>query len=70
MRHLWDYEKLIKKKEKIKQGLMQNLLTGKVRLKGFDEKWYQFSFNQVFENVSTSGKKIQTSEYKKMEFIL
>ena len=49
---------------------MQNLLTGKVRLKGFDEKWYQFSFNQVFENVSTSGKKIQTSEYKKMEFIL
>lgn len=59
-----DYEKLIKKKEKIKQGLMQNLLTGKVRLKGLDEKWYQFGFNQVLENVSTSGKKIQTSEYK------
>ena len=59
-----DYEKLIKKKEKIKQGLMQNLLTGKVRLKGFDEKWHKFSFKQVFENVSTSGKKIQTSEYK------
>lgn len=34
-----DYEKLIKKKEKIKQGLMQNLLTGKVRLKGYDKKW-------------------------------
>ena len=44
-----DYEKLIKKKEKIKQGLMQNLLTGKVRLKGFDEKWGNYKLQEFAE---------------------
>ncbi|MEL3912871.1 restriction endonuclease subunit S [Treponema pedis] len=32
-------EKLIAKKEAIKQGVMQELLTGKRRLKGFDGEW-------------------------------
>lgn len=31
--------KLIEKKKNIKQGAMQQLLTGKTRLKGFDEPW-------------------------------
>lgn len=44
-----DYEKLIKKKEKIKQGLMQNLLTGKVRLKGFDTIYKNDSLGNVCE---------------------
>lgn len=33
-------EKLIAKKKAIKQGAMQQLLTGKKRLLGFSEKWY------------------------------
>jgi type I restriction enzyme, S subunit len=32
-------EKLIEKKKNIKQGTMQELLTGKRRLRGFDDKW-------------------------------
>lgn len=32
-------EKVIDKKQKIKQGTMQSLLTGKKRLPGFNEKW-------------------------------
>lgn len=32
-------DKLIEKKKNIKQGTMQQLLTGKIRLKGFDEPW-------------------------------
>lgn len=32
-------EKLVSKKKAIKQGAMQELLTGKKRLPGFDEKW-------------------------------
>lgn len=44
-----DYEKLIKKKEKIKQGLMQNLLTGKVRLKGYNDKWKLCKVGDIFE---------------------
>ena len=32
-------EKLIEKKKAIKQGAMQNLLTGKIRLQGFTGKW-------------------------------
>ncbi|MBX7044224.1 MAG: restriction endonuclease subunit S [Ignavibacteria bacterium] len=40
----WDYtieatEKLIAAKEKLKKGLMQQLLTGKKRLKGFKGEW-------------------------------
>ena len=44
-----DYEKLIKKKEKIKQGLMQNLITGKVRLKGFDTIYKTDSLGNICE---------------------
>lgn len=32
-------ETLIEKKKKIKQGMMQTLLTGKLRLPGFSDKW-------------------------------
>ena len=32
-------EKLIEKKKAIKQGMMEQLLTGKVRLPGFEEEW-------------------------------
>ena len=44
-----DYEKLIKKKEKIKKGLIQNLLTGKVKLKGFDTIYKTDSLGNICE---------------------
>lgn len=34
------------------RGLMQRLLTGKVRLPGFTEEWLYIKFNEVFERVT------------------
>lgn len=42
---------LIAKKKAIKQGAMQELLTGKKRLKGFSEKWTTKSLENVTENL-------------------
>lgn len=39
--------KLIEKKKNIKQGTMQQLLTGKIRLKGFDEPWVKRILGEV-----------------------
>ena len=58
-----DYEKLIKKKEKIKQGLMQNLLTGKVRLKGFDDKWSKNKIKDIY--AITRGQVLSTKKIAK-----
>ena len=41
--------KLIEKKKNIKQGTMQQLLTGKTRLKGFDEPWVEKKLGELFE---------------------
>ena len=41
-------EKLIAKKKAIKQGAMQELLTGKRRLPGFDGEWDNYRFGDVF----------------------
>lgn len=40
-------EKLIDKKQKIKQGVMQQLLTGKKRLNGFDAVWQKLNIGDV-----------------------
>jgi len=40
-------EKLIAKKKDIKQGTMQQLLTGKKRLPGFSGEWEVMSFDQI-----------------------
>lgn len=50
----WDQaiEKLAKKieiKKNIKKGLMQNLLTGKVRLAGFKDEWKRFKLSDLCE---------------------
>ena len=42
-------EALIAKKQAVKQGVMQELLTGKRRLKGFMDKWQKKSFYEVFD---------------------
>ncbi|HOY67339.1 MAG TPA: restriction endonuclease subunit S [Candidatus Ozemobacteraceae bacterium] len=41
-------EQLIAKKRRIKQGAMQELLTGKKRLSGFSEKWDIQTFGDLF----------------------
>ncbi len=46
---------LITAKEQLKKWLMQHLLTGKKRLKGFTGKWKRVSAGEVFENVSLKG---------------
>ncbi len=58
-----DYEKLIKKKEKIKQGLMQNLLTGKVRLKGFDDKWEKVLLEEVLDYEQPTKYIVRSTNY-------
>lgn len=40
-------EKLISKKKLIKEGTMEELLTGKKRLEGFNDKWERKRFNEV-----------------------
>ena len=40
-------DKLIEKKRAIKQGAMQQLLTGKVRLKGFTEPWVEKKLGKI-----------------------
>lgn len=51
-------EKLIEKKKALKQGVMQELLTGKRRLPGFTGEW--ITSNQLFEVVK--GEQINGSE--------
>ena len=58
-----DYEKLIKKKEKIKQGLMQNLLTEKVRLKGFDDKWEKVLLEEVLDYEQPTKYIVRSTNY-------
>lgn len=48
-------QKLIDKKKVIKQGTMQELLTGKRRLLGFDQIWEKKFFGDVFEFMPTNS---------------
>jgi type I restriction enzyme S subunit len=57
-------DKLIAKKRDIKQGAMQQLLTGKTRLKGFTEPWVYYSVGSdccVKARIGWQG--LTTSEY-------
>lgn len=47
-------EALIAKKRAIKQGLMQDLLSGRKRLSGFDKKWRESTFGEVFDFFPTA----------------
>ncbi len=42
-------QKLIEQKQKNKKWLMQNLLTGKKRLKGFSEKWQEYKLSYFLQ---------------------
>lgn len=48
-------EKLIIKKKAIKQGAMQELLTGKRRLPGFEGKWQLFVFGDLFDFIPNNA---------------
>ena len=56
--------KMIEKKRLIKQGAMQQLLTGKKRLPGFSQPWEVKGYKEVFKQVSTNGKHINSSNYQ------
>lgn len=55
-------DQLIAKKRQIKQGAMQELLTGKQRLPGFSGEWAVKSLGELFE--ITSSKRVFQSEWK------
>ena len=44
---IFSQQKLIEKKKAIKQGTMQELLTGKKRLPGFDEEWRTYKLGEL-----------------------
>ena len=46
---------LIAAKEEQKKGLMQRLLTGKVRLKGFEDEWNYMKLGEIFEERRETG---------------
>jgi len=58
-------EKLIEQKKEQKKGLMQKLLTGEVRLPGFDGKWEKVDFEEVFIRIPVKKYQIKTTEYLK-----
>lgn len=48
-------EKLIEKKKALKQGVMQELLTGKRRLPGFSGEWEKKKLAQIFDLIKGTG---------------
>lgn len=56
-------EKLITKKKAIKQGAMQELLTGKRRLPGFDEVWKKVSIGLICNTASGGTPSRQSEKY-------
>ncbi|HMQ69741.1 MAG TPA: restriction endonuclease subunit S [Ignavibacteria bacterium] len=46
---------LIAKKELQKKWLMQNLLTGRKRLKGFEKRWDKLGAGKIFKSISIKG---------------
>ena len=62
-------QKLIEKKKAIKQGTMQELLTGKKRLSGFNEEWEELNFAESAKLKARIGwQGLTTSEYLQSGF--
>ena len=63
-------DQLIAKKRAIKQAAMQQLLTGKTRLPGFDGAWEVKTFEECFRFLSTgSNSRSELSEYGDTKYI-
>lgn len=56
-------ERLIAKKQAIKQGMMQQLLTGRTRLNGFSQEWDWQPFTAVMTRLNTRKHQILASSY-------
>src|SRR5699024_5929346 len=61
-------EKIIEKKKKIKQGTMQQLLTGEKRLPGFDNRWINKSLGEIVN--FTNGKAHEKAITEHGEYIV
>ena len=59
-------DRLIAKKRAIKQGAMQQLLTGKTRLPGFTGPWETAPFDKVLTRLNAKAHQIQASDYRRM----
>ena len=57
-------EKLIENSKAQKKALMQQLLTGKKRLPGFDGEWKFAIFGELFRIANDKSKQIKKTEYK------
>lgn len=58
-------QKLIEKKKAIKQGAMQQLLTGKKRLPGFSGEWEKISLGDVLNYEQPTNYIVKSTEYTK-----
>ena len=58
------FQTLIEKKKNIKKGAMQELLTGKRRLEGFNDEWEIKKFEEIFLKTPTKNFQIKKSEYQ------
>ena len=56
-------EKLFAEKQRQKKYLMQQLLTGKKRLLGFDEEWEKYVFSDIFSVIPSKSHQINSTEY-------
>lgn len=56
-------EKLISAKEKLKKSLMKKLLTGKVRLKGFNGKWEGKKIEELLDYEQPTKYLVQSDKY-------
>ena len=56
---------LIEKKQGIRDGALENLVTGETRLQGFDDEWVNVSFNQII----TPKARIGWQGLKKEEYL-
>lgn len=50
-------EELIKEKEQLKKGLMQKLLSGKVRFTGFNDEWQEIQLSHIVKERKTYSEK-------------
>jgi len=58
-----ELERLITKKQAIKQGMMQELLTGRARLPGFVQPWSTRPFGEVLTRLNVKKYQVPASSY-------
>ena len=54
-------EKLIEQKEIFHKGFMENLLIGKIRISGYNNKWTHSKFNSIFERITRKNEELNSN---------